>query len=71
MLTRGSVYYGKGNKMAVVTMPLHDRNGDRVAAARVEMRSFAGQTEQNALARALPIVKSMESRIQNADDLTQ
>ena len=55
----------------VVTLPLHDRNGDRVAAARVVMRSFAGQTEQNAIVRAMPIIKQMQGRIQNAKDLAE
>ena len=63
VIARGVIYYGKGKSSVVVTMPLHDRNGDTVAAARVIMRTFPGQTEQNALARALPIVKEMEQRI--------
>jgi len=71
VVARGSVYFGKGSQSVVVTMPLHDRNGDRIAAARVVMRTFPGQTEQNAITRALPIVKGMETRIQNANDLTQ
>jgi hypothetical protein len=52
-------------------MPLHDRNGDTVAAVRVLMRSFKGQTEQNAIARALPIIKGMETRIRSARDLIE
>ena len=53
----------------VVTLPVHDRNGDVIAALRVEMKSFPGQTENNALARALPIAKEMERRIVEARDL--
>jgi hypothetical protein len=33
------------------------------------MTSFAGQTEQSALQRALPIVKSMQARVQSMDEL--
>jgi hypothetical protein len=65
--------YGKEakRKIVVVTLPLHDRNGDPIAAVRVEMESFPGQTEQNALVRALPIVKSMEIHVRSNQDLTR
>lgn len=63
------IYYGKSGQKVIVTMPLHDRNGDTVAAVQVTMKSFKGQTESNAIARATPIVKMMESRIRNADEL--
>jgi hypothetical protein len=70
-IEKGGVYFGKGNELAVVTMPLHDRNGDTVGAVRVEMTTFIGQTERNGLARAQPIVKSMEARITSAKELLQ
>lgn len=65
-----SPYFGRlrGNAV-VVTMPLHDRNGDVIAALRVELRSFIGQTENNALARTQPIVADMERQIVEAKDL--
>ena len=62
-------FFGKLKSGVVVTLPVHDRNGEVVAALRVEMKSFFGQTENNALARALPIVKEMERRIVDARDL--
>jgi hypothetical protein len=52
-------------------MPLRDRNGEIVAAARVIMQTFPGQTEQNALARALPVMKDLEARIQLLHDPLQ
>jgi hypothetical protein len=52
-------------------MPLLDRNGDIIAAARVIMKSFPGQTEQNALVRATPIVREMQSRINSLQDLIE
>jgi hypothetical protein len=61
-------YGGKIPAGMVVTLPLHDRNGDTIAALRVEMKSFPGQTERNAFARALPIVKDMEQRMTGAHD---
>ena len=63
VITKSVIYYGKGKGSVEVTMPLHDRNGETIAAARVIMRTFPGQTEQNALARALPIIKDIESRM--------
>lgn len=68
-IAKGGAYCGKGKESAVVTMPLHDRNGEIVGAARVVMTTFFGQTEKNMLARALPIVKSMEGQIASIKDL--
>jgi hypothetical protein len=53
----------------VVTLPLHDRNGEVIAALRVELKAFFGQTEKNAVARAAPIAKQMEKGIVEAKDL--
>lgn len=58
-----SPFFGQLTNGVVVTLPLHDRNGDIVGALRVEMKSFFGQTEENAVSRALPIAKDMEMRI--------
>jgi hypothetical protein len=71
VIARDVIYYGKGKSSVIVTMPLHDRNGETVAAARVIMQTFPGQTEQNALARALPIVKEMEHRITSLQALLE
>jgi hypothetical protein len=69
--TRGVIYTAKGRETYDVIIPLHDRNGETVAAVRVVLKSFYGQTEQNAIARALPIVKTMDSRVKEAKDLTE
>jgi hypothetical protein len=50
---------------------LRDRNGDIIAAVRVVMKSFIGQTEANALARATPIVREMQLRVQSFADLAE
>jgi hypothetical protein len=71
VVANGTAYYGKEKEKVAVTLPLRDRNGDSVAAVRVIMKSFPGQTEQNALARATPIVREMESRVRSGSDLTQ
>lgn len=70
-IEKGGAYFGKGKELAVVTVPLHDRNGETVGAVRVEMSTFIGQTERNGLARAVPIVKAMEARITSAKELMQ
>ena len=69
VIDRGSIYYGKEKDSVTVTMPLHDRNGDGIAAARVVMKTFKGQTEKNAVERARPIVQELQARIQSLQDL--
>lgn len=71
VIERDVIYYGKEKKVALVTMPLHDRNGDVAAALRLVMQSFPGQTEQNAVARAKPVVNEIEARIRNVKDLLE
>jgi hypothetical protein len=69
VLARDTMYYGKQGKAVLVTLPMHDHNGEPMAAVRVVMRSFPGQTEQNAVARALPILRQMEARIRTPKEL--
>jgi len=71
VIQQGTPYYGKERESVSVVMPLRDRNGDPVAAVRVTMNSFAGQTEQNAFARAMPIIREMQSRFGSLQDLIQ
>ena len=71
VIRSGSTYYGKLKGSVIVTMPLRDRNGETIAATKLEMKSFLGQTENNAVARALPIVKDMQVRVQSMQDLVQ
>jgi hypothetical protein len=65
------VYCAKGKSTITVIVPLRDRNGETVAALSVRMKSFPGQTESNALARALPINQEVSARIQSQKDLYQ
>lgn len=44
-------------------MPLHDRNGDRVAAVRLTMDKFPGMMDKTAYARALPVIRAMEAQL--------
>lgn len=69
VIKEGHTYFSKGKGDVTVTLPLRDRNGDPIAAVRVTMKSFPGQTEDNAIVRAQPIVKGMQSRVQSLDRL--
>ena len=71
VIDRGVNYYRKQKDIVWVTMPLRDRNGDIVAAVRVMMKSFPGQTEENAVVRAMPIVKEMQKRASSVNSLLE
>jgi hypothetical protein len=71
VITNGTIYWSKRRQDAAVLMPLRDRNGDPVAAVRVVMRTFIGQTEQNVLVRAQPIITMLQAQIHTTDDLAQ
>jgi hypothetical protein len=71
VIGRGETYYGKEKDSVSVIMPLRDRNGDAIAAVRVVMKSFAGQTEENAIIRATPIVRELQTRVQSLEDLAE
>jgi hypothetical protein len=70
-ITSGTVYFGRGKGTVAVTMPLTDRNGDPVAAVRVQLKSFFGETEDTAVSRARLIVKQMQKQVTSGKDLTQ
>ena len=69
VISHNHLYCGIGRTVATVTLPLHDRNGESIAAVRLVVRSFPGQTEKNALGRTMPIVKEMELRVRNREEL--
>lgn len=67
----GEIFHSKARDHAALVMPLRDRNGDVIAAVRIHLTTFAGQTEQNALSRATPILKEMQQRVQGAGSLLE
>ena len=71
VIREANTYYGKGKKCVIVTMPLRDRNGEVVAAARLVMSTFPGQTEKNAIERAAPIVREIQKRVRSLEDLLE
>jgi len=71
VLQRGVKYYGKEKGRVLVTLPLRDKNGEPIAAVKLIMTTFAGQTEKNALERSMPILQSMQHRVTTRDDLIE
>jgi hypothetical protein len=69
VINEGQNYFRKDKEIVYVTMPLRDRNGDVIAAVQFVMKSFRGQTEENALVRAMPILKAMQLRASAVDGI--
>jgi hypothetical protein len=71
VISRGVNYFSKDNdkETVTVTLPLRDKNGDAVASVRLVMKSFKGQTEENALVRAQPILHKLQERASSVDNL--
>jgi hypothetical protein len=61
----------KQRSLYLITLPMHDRNGEVVAAVRLDLGAFPGQTEKNAILRAMPAIKLMEGRFKDARDLLE
>jgi len=59
----------QGNGEVMVTLPLHDRNGEDIAAVRFRLKSFFGETEGNAVNRARLLLKQMQILCGSAEDL--
>jgi hypothetical protein len=71
VIKTGHSYYGKDKETVTVVLPLRDHNGDAMAAVSLVMRSFKGQTQDNALVRAQPIIRKLQAQVQSLDDLLQ
>lgn len=69
VIAENQAYFGRARKRVIVTLPLRDRNGDPVAAVRLELKSFPGETDKTALVRARPIGLEMQRRILSREDL--
>jgi len=65
----GTVFYGRSKGVDMITLPLRDHNGDPMAAVRLWLKSFLGETQNNALTRAKMIVKKMEADVTSAEQL--
>jgi hypothetical protein len=70
-ITDSAISYGREKGTDTIVLPFRDRNGDPMAAVRVKLKSFIGETQQNALIRANMVVKSMEVEVTSSDQLMQ
>jgi hypothetical protein len=70
-ITNGAVFFGRGKGTVAVTMPLTDRNGDPIAAVRVQFKSFPGETRDTALMRARYVVQAMQTQVLSSQELLQ
>jgi len=68
-INEGAVFYGRHDGVDMITLPLRDQNGDPVGAVRLWLKSFLGETENNAITRARLILKSMEADVTSAEQL--
>jgi hypothetical protein len=64
-------YFGKNPDAAIVTAPLHDRNGEVIGVMKFFLKPYAGQVESTTVARVLPTLKKLESSIGGARELTE
>jgi hypothetical protein len=67
----GTVSFGRDHNKVLITLPLHDRNGDNIAAVRLTLKSFFGETQDNAVNRAILIMKVMQEMCTSAEDLNK
>ena len=67
----GESFFTKDKEKGTVGLvtPLHDRNGEPIAALRVTLKYLPGQTEENTRLRAHPIIEEFQNRITRMEDL--
>jgi len=70
-VTDGTVSFGKSSGVVAITLPLRDHNGDPMAAVRVRLNSFMGETQDHAVNRATMIIKKMQALVSTSEDLMQ
>ena len=70
-ITTGIPYFGRGKGTVAVAMPLNDRNGNPIAAVRVQLKSFMGETENAAVDSVRPYVKEIQAQVTSSEELTQ
>jgi hypothetical protein len=70
-ISDGTVGFGRSVGVDAITLPFRDNNGDPMGAVRIRLKSFMGETQENAVTRATQIIKLMQARITTAKDLLQ
>jgi hypothetical protein len=70
--TSGTIFIGHGKGTVLVDMPLNDRNGEAVATARVELKSYAlAETQDMVLDRVRIIINEMQKQVLTKQDLME
>jgi hypothetical protein len=69
VIENGLIFWLKQDKSVEITLPLRDRNGDIVAALKVKMKSFRGETQATAVSRAVIVKKAVEEQIETMQDI--
>ncbi len=70
-IAKDMIYCSSPSQTVTITLPLHDKNGEVMGALQLKMKSFPGQTHENAIVRAMPVVKAIEARARTKADLVQ
>jgi hypothetical protein len=71
VITNGTAMYLKLKDSVELTLPLRDRNGEIIAAMKVTLTSFKGETTDTAAGRASVIKKAMEERLNTLQEINQ
>jgi hypothetical protein len=69
VLDHGNNLCRRDKDSMTVVMPLRDRYGEVLAAVRLVMPTFPGQTDENAILRARPIMQEMQKKVRERKDL--
>jgi len=70
-IDKSAFYFLRKDKSVEVTVPMRDRNGEIAAALKVEMITFIGETQNNAIGRAGLIRKYMEQELGAVSNLAE
>ncbi len=69
---QGTIFYGHGKGTVAITTSLNDRNGNPIAAVRVQLKSYAlAETQDMVLDRVRIIINEMQKRVLSKEDLMQ
>ena len=66
-ITDGNLFYNRSKGTVALTLPFRDRNGDVMAAVHIRLKSFIGETQNNAVTRATILVKKMQAEVASAE----
>jgi hypothetical protein len=71
VIDNGEIMYLKSKSDVTISLPLRDRNGEPMAAVRITLDTFRGQTVKNAIARAQPVVSLLQASVLDYKDLIE